>query len=113
MKLPSLDEIGHWWRVAKRFPIHTQEFWVGLLHDTVEDGYLPKWLLRWPALDAMTRRDGESYEAFIHRAKVNPVSRRVKLSDLHDNLTRNGGPPRKSLLDRYIAAQKELEKAND
>jgi len=104
----TMNEIGHWWRVARPFSIFEEAFWVGLLHDTVEDGYLPKWLLARPALDGMTRRDGESYTDFITRAGSHPVSKRVKLSDLQDNLTRNGGPPRESLRIRYVAAVKAL-----
>lgn len=106
-------EIGHWWRVARPFPIASEAFWVGIFHDTVEDGYLPKILLRWwPALDAMTRRDGEPYPDFIERAAADLVARRVKLSDVRDNLSRNGGPPRQSLRERYEAALVVLDGAD-
>ncbi len=37
------------------------------------------------ALRSVTKRDGESYEDFVKRACENPIGRRVKLSDLHDN----------------------------
>lgn len=37
------------------------------------------------ALDCLTRRDGESYDAFILRACKNPIARRVKAADLMDN----------------------------
>lgn len=107
--MPSRDELCHWWRVARNFRITDQAFWVGLFHDTVEDGYLSRWLLWWPALDAMTRRDGEAYSAFIDRAAAHPVARRVKLADVRDNLSRNGGPPRESLRTRYVAALAKLE----
>jgi hypothetical protein len=33
----------------------------------------------------VTKRDGEDYEAFVRRAAINPIGRRVKLADLHDN----------------------------
>ena len=67
---------------------------VALLHDLVEDtpwtlerlrglGY-PEDVLR--ALDALTRRDGETYEAFIERLRPDALARRVKLSDLEDNM---------------------------
>ena len=102
-----MSGIGHWWRVARAFPPWREAFWVGLLHDTVEDGYLPRWLLVWPALDAVTRRDGEAYVAFIERCKHHPVGREVKLSDLRDNLRRNGGPPA-SLRVRYVKAMNVL-----
>ena len=40
----------------------------------------------WTPLDGVTNRDGEPYEAFVERAATNPVSRRVKLLDLRDNI---------------------------
>ena len=67
---------------------------VALLHDVVEDtpwtlerlralGY-PEGVLA--ALDALTRREGETYEAFIERVLPHPLARRVKLADLEDNM---------------------------
>jgi (p)ppGpp synthase/HD superfamily hydrolase len=67
---------------------------VALLHDVVEDtpwtlerlreaGY-PEDVLR--ALDALTRRDGETYEAFVERLRPDALARRVKLADLEDNM---------------------------
>ena len=68
---------------------------VAILHDVVEDsewtldelaadGFPPHILA---GIDGMTNRDGESYEAFIERAGRNPISARVKLLDLEDNMT--------------------------
>src|SRR5262245_23782377 len=68
---------------------------VGILHDVVEKN--PEWSLRRledegfkstiiEAVDAMTRRSGESYEDFVSRAAVNPISRAVKMADLRDNI---------------------------
>jgi hypothetical protein len=37
------------------------------------------------ALDSVTKRAGEDYEAFVERAAANPIGRRVKLADLRDN----------------------------
>lgn len=34
----------------------------------------------------VTKREGESYEDFVRRAKQNPIGRVVKLHDLEDNL---------------------------
>ncbi len=67
---------------------------VAVLHDTVEDTYLNCDLLReegFPdeildAVDALTREDGETYEAFIDRIAENPLATSVKLLDLHDNI---------------------------
>lgn len=65
-----------------------------VLHDVVEDSDCTLADLRaqgFPrkvvaAVDALTRRPGESYEAFVLRAAANPIARRVKLADLEDNM---------------------------
>jgi hypothetical protein len=46
------------------------------------------------ALDSVTKRDGEDYEAFVRRAAENRIRRNVKLADLDDNcdLTRIAAP---------------------
>jgi (p)ppGpp synthase/HD superfamily hydrolase len=67
---------------------------VAVLHDVCED--CPGWdfarLRRegfsenvLEALGSVTKHDGEDYEAFVRRAAANPIGRRVKLADLHDN----------------------------
>ncbi len=67
---------------------------VAVLHDVCED--CPGWTLDrlsaegFPdhviaALDSVTKRQGEDYEAFARRAAANPIGRRVKLADLEDN----------------------------
>ena len=68
---------------------------VGILHDVVEKN--SQWSLTRlqgkgfkstiiEAVDAMTRRAGESYEDFVSRAADNPISRAVKMADLKDNI---------------------------
>lgn len=110
--VPSSAEVGHWLAVAFAFPPWRRAFWLGLLHDTVEDGYLPRALLRvCPALDAITRRDGECYQDYIDRVSANPLARQVKLADLADNLRRNGGPAQPALAIRYRMAVSKLELA--
>jgi (p)ppGpp synthase/HD superfamily hydrolase len=66
-----------------------------VLHDVIEDcrewtperleaeGFHPVAL---SALDSVTRRKGEAYEAFIRRAFDNPIGRMVKIADLEDNM---------------------------
>lgn len=65
-----------------------------VLHDVVED---TDWTLEglrergFPeevlsAVECLTRRAGESYEAFIERVRTNPVAQRVKIADLEDNM---------------------------
>lgn len=67
---------------------------VAVLHDVVEDTEVTMDDLRQAgygeeiiaALDGVTRRDDESYEEFVERSLAHPVSRRVKLADLNDNM---------------------------
>ncbi len=67
---------------------------VGVLHDVVEDSALTFKDLRKmgysdeviTALDGVTRRSHETYGEFVARSKLNPISRRVKLADLEDNM---------------------------
>ena len=65
-----------------------------VLHDVVEDtrwtlddlrdeGFAAE-VLR--ALDALTHREGETYEDFVRRAARDAVAREVKRADLEDNL---------------------------
>jgi (p)ppGpp synthase/HD superfamily hydrolase len=75
--------------------VHTDaERMAAVLHDVVEDtpwtlddlrarGFPPEVL---DAVDALTRRPDEPYEALVERAAAHPVARRVKLADLEDNL---------------------------
>jgi hypothetical protein len=64
-----------------------------VLHDVVEDcgwsfndlrdeGFTDAVIA---AVDSVTRRPEETYEAFVLRAAANPIGRRVKLADLNDN----------------------------
>lgn len=67
---------------------------VAVLHDLIED---TDWTLDQlraegfsddvlAAIDCLTKRDDESYEAFIERASYNELARQVKLADLEDNM---------------------------
>lgn len=66
---------------------------VAALHDVVEDtdlglhhlriaGFSPKVV---DAVDALTKRRGETYRQSLHRAKANAIARVVKLLDNRDN----------------------------
>jgi (p)ppGpp synthase/HD superfamily hydrolase len=67
---------------------------VAVLHDVVEDTPVTADELRrrgfgeevLAALDCVTKREGEGYEAFVERAAANPIARKVKLADLEDNM---------------------------
>jgi|SRR6516164_9289007 (p)ppGpp synthase/HD superfamily hydrolase len=80
-------------RVMGRLETQTEKI-VGILHDVVEDtdwtferlgqaGFPPAVL---EALDCVTKREGEEYEAFVRRSASNPLAKRVKLADLEDNM---------------------------
>jgi (p)ppGpp synthase/HD superfamily hydrolase len=70
-----------------------EERMAAVLHDVVEDcgwtleqlaseGFPPEVI---DAVDALTKRPGEEYEAFVLRAGANAIARKVKLADLADN----------------------------
>lgn len=67
---------------------------VAFLHDVVEDtdttfddlracGFSERIVA---AVDCLTRRSGEGYDAFVERIAPNPLARAVKLADLEDNM---------------------------
>lgn len=66
---------------------------VALLHDTVEDTQVtlehlreqgfPKYIIK--AVDAITRRNNESYDTFIKRVALNPIAVEVKKADITHN----------------------------
>ena len=84
---------GHPVRVAARCQTDEQRM-VALMHDLLEDTDVTAQQLLdegFPAeiveaVLAVTRRQGEDYEAFIERAATNPIARRVKIADLLDNM---------------------------
>jgi len=95
---------------------------VAVLHDVCED--CPGWTfdrLRAEgfadhiieALDSVTKREGEDYEAFASRAADNPIGRRVKLADLADNcdLSRIANPIERDYqrIEKYHRAIKLIE----
>lgn len=70
------------------------EMIVAVLHDVVEDSDTTMSDLRamgfsdevLEAVDCLTQRNTESYDAFIERSKANPISKKVKSADLEDNM---------------------------
>ncbi|MCC6810706.1 MAG: bifunctional (p)ppGpp synthetase/guanosine-3',5'-bis(diphosphate) 3'-pyrophosphohydrolase [Deltaproteobacteria bacterium] len=91
-----------------------------LLHDVVEDtGHslaelrslgLPEAVA--VAVECLTKREGESYDAFLDRVVTNAIARKVKLADLEDNMdvrrlpeVSEGGRER---LSKYIKAWRRL-----
>ena len=96
---------------------------VAVLHDVVEDSAWTLEQLRaagYPedvlgALDCLTKREGESYEAFIERVRPHALARRVKLADLEDNMDVRRlmavTPKDAERLARYRAAWARLKEA--
>ena len=91
-----------------------------VLHDVVEDtdwtlddlrarGFAEEVV---EAVDRLTRREDESYEAFVERAGAHPVARRVKIADLEDNMDvrRTGAVSARDTerLNRYLRAWRLL-----
>ena len=120
----QLDKAGqpyilHPIRVMLRLPDAPARI-VAILHDTVEDTDVTLEQLRtagYPAeilsaLDAVTRRDTESYEEFVQRSAQDPIGRRVKLADLADNMDLRRLPEVKDKdsdrLERYQRAWSQL-----
>jgi (p)ppGpp synthase/HD superfamily hydrolase len=121
------DKVGqtyilHPLRVMMRLETEAERM-AAILHDVVEDtpytlerlrelGY-PEEVLG--ALDCLTKREGESYEAFIERVRPHPLARRVKLADLEDNMDvrrlLSVGPKETERLARYRAAWARLKEA--
>jgi (p)ppGpp synthase/HD superfamily hydrolase len=93
---------------------------VAVLHDVVEDtdwtleklraAGFPEEMVQ--AVDNLTKREGEAYEAAVERAARSPLSRAVKLADLEDNMDvrRLGAIGEKDAerLARYLRAWKRL-----
>jgi (p)ppGpp synthase/HD superfamily hydrolase len=99
---------------------------VAVLHDVCED--CEGWTLDrlrdegFPAhiiaaLDSVTKRDGEDYEAFARRAAANPIGRRVKLADPADNcdLSRISMPTEKDYerVEKYRRAIESIQAIAD
>jgi (p)ppGpp synthase/HD superfamily hydrolase len=94
---------------------------VAVLHDVVEDGGLSLDVLRRKGLPeaevlavaALTKGEGEPYDAAIERAGKDPLARRVKLADLADNMDRSRfkaiGPEDEQRFDKYQRARERLE----
>lgn len=94
---------------------------VALLHDVLEDtavsleeleelGYRKEIL---EAVQALTKKEEETYEEFILRAGKNPLAKKVKIADLKDNmdLKRISSPTERDYqrLEKYKRALESLE----
>jgi (p)ppGpp synthase/HD superfamily hydrolase len=95
---------------------------VAVLHDVCED--CPDWTIErlksegfsaeiLDGIDAVTKREAETYEEFVTRAGRNRIGRAVKLADLRDNmdLSRISTPTERDVqrIEKYRAATAILE----
>ena len=94
---------------------------VAVLHDVIEDSDITASSLLSEgfsnaiveAVEALSRREGESYDAFIDRVASNPLAKPVKVADLRDNMdaARLGKLPfaqAKKLVTKYAATLQRL-----
>lgn len=87
------DYVMHPIRVSERCKEPRAKI-VALLHDTIEDtDVTPEYLQSqgFPeeiieGILSVTRKEGESYEAFVRRAAENTIGKEVKKADLEDNM---------------------------
>lgn len=87
-----------------------------VLHDILEDTNFPRsMLLRtygstiYDAIVSLTRGDGEKWEDYIKRCKLNHISKKIKLDDITDNLNPDrliklDKKTRKRLIEKYEIA---------
>ena len=95
---------------------------VALLHDVVEDspttlmdlrnmGFQEKFIR---SVDALTKREHESYDQFIRRASTDTVARKVKILDLEDNMNllrlKEFTDKDSERMKRYLSAYRYLNK---
>lgn len=96
----GVDYLAHVEAVAASVaPLGEKFVIVALLHDVVEDsadpalGDLAQIMKRFgptvgAAVEAMTKRDGEDYGAYLARVRANPIARAVKTADIAHNISR-------------------------
>ena len=85
--------IDHPMAIADRLDTEEEKI-VALLHDTVEDTYLTLEMIAnlgfcdyiVHAIDCLTRRSSEDYQAYIRRIKGNSLARTVKVADIEHNM---------------------------
>lgn len=111
------------WLSASKAMSNDAERIVPVLHDVIEDTDLtlsqlaaerfPAYVLE--ALDSVTRRANEKYEAFVAGASKNLIGRRVKYADLQDNVNsaRIAAPTAADLArtEKYHRAMAQLDAA--
>ena len=84
--------LGHLFRVASKFFKNEVLYIIALLHDLVEDSDWTVEKVREEfndriadAIDALSRRKGESYDDYLIRLSLNKDAVKIKKADLLDN----------------------------
>ncbi len=104
-------------RMARKLGLDEETQIIGVLHDVVEDtdttledlkqaGFSERVI---NGVDAITRRDEESYFDFVRRVARNPDARKIKMIDNADNLRPERVVPGLKLVDRYKDAYRILK----
>lgn len=70
-------------------------------HDLDEAGVHPEIIA---AVDAITKRDGESYLEYLLRVKGNKIARTVKIQDIKNNMSDLDRKKKKSMYEKYQLA---------
>jgi (p)ppGpp synthase/HD superfamily hydrolase len=104
--------IQHVLHVVRACTTHgTKVMTVAALHDIVEDTPLTTEYVRVTfgddiadAVDAITKRDGEAYPAYLKRVEANEWARLVKIEDLKHNMSRTRGKLAPSQMVKYEQA---------
>ncbi len=134
----QLDKAGapyvlHPIRMMMKMPSEAAQI-TAVLHDVVEDSWDNPPEAKWTferlkeegfsdeileALDGVTDRkeQGESYDEFVDRAALNPISRMVKIADLEDNMNmlrlKEIRPKDLERLEKYHRSWKKLTANNN
>jgi len=102
--------VNHPMRVSAHFKDKPLKI-VAVLHDVLEDtpitsedllqaGFSKEIVT---AIEALSKKDGETYLDFILRAADNPLALKVKLADIEDNL--RDLSPKHKIRDKYLLAR--------
>jgi (p)ppGpp synthase/HD superfamily hydrolase len=116
----QLDKAGqpyilHPLRLMMKFSSEQEQI-VAVLHDVVEDADVSLQQLRSlgfaedviHAIDCLTKREGEGYDAFIERISKNKLATQLKIQDIQDNLDLTRLP---SITDKDLERAKKYHQA--
>lgn len=110
----GVDYIEHPLRVMQSVDTTTEKI-VAVLHDVVEDTSITVEFICETfgdeiaaAVDAITKKTGQTYASYITIVSTNPIARKVKIADLTDNMDPKRGYNKNR--QRYLKAYNSLMK---